>query len=525
MGIQYFQKARESLLEGVNKVADIVKITLGPKGRNVILDQKYLSPLITNDGVTIAKEVNIDDKYQDMGAKLIKEVCIKTNELAGDGTTTAIVLSQKMFQEGLKHFVSGANPILLSNGIKKATTICKKYLQKISKEITSNTELEQVAMISAGNEEIGKIVADAVNKIGKDGVITIEEGNSIATELKITEGLQFDRGYMSPYLSTDEQKMEAVYENPKICIINYKPTLNELLPLFEQIANSGNKLLLIVEDMDNDVLSTIVVNKMRGLLNCVVVKAPAYADKRTALLEDIACLTNTVVIDNKIENTLKNIDIDTLGVAKKIIVNKDSTTIISINKSQQLQNRINSIKEQINVCTNDYDKENLKNRLAKLIGGVGVLYVGAETEVEMHEKKLRIEDALNATLSSLENGIVAGGGTALIRCSKELQKYIKKFEGDEKLGAQTLLNSLQSPLRQISINAGVDDGVIYNKVVNNKNTNYGYDALHNKFGDMYKMGIVDPTKVTLSALTCASSIVATMLTTEGIIIQEDTKQQ
>ena len=523
MGIQYSQQARESLLEGINHVANVVKITLGPKGRNVILDQKYLSPLITNDGVTIAKEVNLKDKYQDIGAKLIKEVCIKTNELAGDGTTTAIVLSQKMFQEGLKNFVAGANPILLSNGIKKATKICQDYLKKISKKITSNLELQQVAMISAGNKEIGELVANAVSQVGRDGIITIEESNNINTEFKITEGLQFDRGYMSPYFSTDEQKMETTFDNPKICIVNYKPTLNELLPLFEQIADTGNKLLLIVEDIDNETLSTIVVNKMRGLLNCVVVKAPGYADKRLALLEDIASLTNTKVINNQIENSLKNIDINFLGSAKKIIVNKDTTTIISNNNSQHIDDRIAAIKEQINICTNDYDKEQLKNRLAKLTGGVAVLYVGAETEVEMREKKLHIEDALNATMSSLENGIVAGGGTALLRCAKELQKHIKKMQGDEKIGAQTLLNTLQAPIRQIAINAGVDAGVVYNKVFNNTNTNYGYDALNNVYGDMFKMGIIDPTKVTLSALACASSIVSTMLTTEGIIAQEEQK--
>lgn len=518
--IIYSQEARNAIEKGVNAVANIVKITLGPKGRNVLLDQKYLAPLITNDGVTIAKEVHLSDPFENMGAELIKEVCIKTNDVAGDGTTTAIVLSQSLISEGLKNFTAGANPILLNNGIRKACDKCAQLLKSRTKHIEKDDELQQIATISAGSDEIGKIIADAIKKVGKDGVITIEESSSSQTELKTVEGMQFDRGFLSPYMSTDLEKMEVVYDNAKILITEDKPTLTELLPILEQIAQNGQRLLIICEDLDNETLSTLVINKMRGAFACTVVKAPAYGDKKTAILQDIACLCNTKVYSKQRGDDIRIITLNDLGNMSKIKVTKDDTTLIGKNNSTLLQERISFLKEEIQKCNSDIDKDFLKKRLAKLCGGIAVLYVGAQTEVEMKEKKLRIEDALNATTSAIQEGIIAGGGIALLKTQNDLNKLIKNLKGDEKTGAQVVLKATQSPIREILKNAGLDDGIIVEKILKNNNINYGYDALNNRFGDMLVNGIIDPTKVTITALHTACSVATTLLTTEGMIISK-----
>lgn len=518
--IIYSQEARNAIEKGVNAVADIVKITLGPKGRNVLLDQKYLAPLITNDGVTIAKEVHLSDPFENMGAELIKEVCIKTNDVAGDGTTTAIVFSQALIGEGLKNFTAGANPILLNNGIRKACEKCVQLLKNRSKHIENDNELKQIATISAGSEEIGEIIANALKKVGKDGVITIEESSSLKTELKVVEGMQFDRGFLSPYMSTDLEKMEVVYDNAKILITEDKPTIAELLPILEQIAQNGQRLLIICEDLDNETLSALVINKMRGAFSCAVVKAPAYGDKKTALLQDMACLCNTKVCCKQRGDDIRTLTLNDLGSMAKVKVTKDDTTLIGQKTSPLLQERIAFLKDEIQKCTSDIDKDSLKKRLAKLCGGIAVLYVGAQTEVEMKEKKLRIEDALNATTSAIQEGVISGGGVALLKTQKELDKLIKILKGDEKTGAQVVLKATQAPIRQILKNAGLDDGIIVEKILKNSNINYGYDALHNKFGDMLINGIIDPTKVTTTALSTACSVATTLLTTEGMIISK-----
>ncbi len=511
------EKTQTSIQKGVNAVADIVKITLGPKGKNVLLDQKYLPPLITNDGVTIAREVKLNDPFENMGAEIIKEVCIKTNEEAGDGTTTAIVLSQSLLNEAYKNLAAGCNAIYLNNGIKKACNECIKILKQNSSKISSDIELEQIASVSAGRAELGKIIAEAVKKVGKEGVITIEENSTSSTEIKVQEGMQIDRGYMSPYMSTDLEKMEVIYENALVLIVDDKPTFTELLPILEQIAGSGQKLLLIADDLDTETLSALVINKMRGNFACATVKSPAYGEKKQAILGDIASLCGTKVYSSQKGDDIKQIVLEDLGKVKKAKITKDETTLIGTGTSFLITKRIEKLKEELASCQNEYDKDFLKNRLAKLSGGVAVIYVGAQTEIELKEKKLRMEDALNATMSALQEGVVTGGGTALLKCQKPLKKLINSLKGEEKLGAEILYKTLEAPLRQIVKNCGLDDGIILEKVKNSKKQNFGFDAMQNKFCNMIECGIIDPAKVTIAALNSACSVVSTLITSEGMI--------
>ena len=521
--IKSSKEARKHILDGVNKIANVVKVTLGPKGRNILLDQKYLPPLITNDGVTIAREIHLDNPYENMGAELIKEACTKTNTLAGDGTTTAIVLSQALLNVGMETLDQGYNPIMLKSGINKACKKCCETLSSMSKSIDDIAKLRQVATISSGSEEIGNIISEAIARVGRDGVVTIEESNNLNTTLKTVEGLQFDRGYLSPYMSTDMERMETVYTDARVLVTDKNPSINELLPILEQCTNTGTRLLIICEDLDNETLSTLVVNKMRGAIACTVVRAPAYGEKKQAIMQDIACLCDTRVFSNSTNDDLRNITLEDLGVAKKITITKDSTTIIA-KPNNLLNDRISYLRNLLNDTTSEFDKDFIKDRLARLSGGVGVIEVGADSEVEMKERKLRIEDALNASFAAYKYGILAGGGTALIRCIKPLNKYIKTLEGEEKLGAELVLKILDAPLKQITTNAGVNSETVLTKVKNNTNIYYGYDALNNKYCDMITTGIIDPTLVTLSALKSACSVVSTLLTTEGIVVQNEDKK-
>ena len=526
--IKYGEDARKALEKGVNVLADTVKITLGPKGRNVVLDKKYGTPLITNDGVTIAKEIDLKDPFENMGAQLIKEVSVKTNDVAGDGTTTACVLAQAIIREGLKNFTAGANPIILKKGIQKAIETATAELKKISKEVSTSKEIAQVASISAGDEEIGTLIAKAMEKVGADGVISVEEAKTMKTELSVVEGMQFDRGYLSPYMSTNMEKMVAELENPYILITDKKiSTIQDILPLLEQIVKVGGKLLIIADDIEGEALATLVLNKLRGTFICVAVKAPAFGDKRKALLEDIAIVTGGKVISEELGLDLKQTDLSMLGRARFVKVDKDNTTIVDgAGEKSDISDRVKSIRAQLETVTSDYDKEKLEERLAKLAGGVAVIKVGAATEVEMQEKKLRIEDALAATKAASQEGVVPGGGVALLKTSAKLNALVAKLSGDEKTGASIVLRAIEEPIRQIAKNSGVDGGVVVNKIYEHiDDANYGFDALNNKYVDMVENGIIDPTKVTRSALENAGSVASVLLTTECLVadIEEENK--
>ena len=516
----YGEEARKSLEKGVNAVADAVKITLGPKGRNVVLDKKYGSPLITNDGVTIAKEVELPDAFENMGAQLIKEVSIKTNDVAGDGTTTACVLAQALVREGLKNVAAGANPIILKSGISKAAAAVVDELKLISKPIDSNDSIAQVASISAGNTQVGDLIAEAMNKVGKDGVISVDESKSIDTNLTIVDGMQFDRGYASAYMVTNTDKMEAVLDDTYILITDKKiSSSKEIMPILEMVVQNGLKLLIICEDIEGDALTAIVLNKLKGILNCVAVKAPGFGDRRKAILEDIAILTGGTVISSELGYEIKDATLAQLGRAKLVKVDKDNTTIVDgAGDPSVIRARVDSIKAQMAETTSEYDKEKLQERIAKLAGGVAVIHVGAATEIEMKEKKLRIEDALAATRAAVEEGIIPGGGIALLNIIPKIKPLVDSLEGDEKTGAMSMLKALEAPIKQICQNAGLDGGVVINNVLSaKKGDSYGYDALKDSYCDMVKAGILDPTKVTRSAVQNAASVVSTLLTTEVLV--------
>ena len=516
---KYGEEARRSLEKGVDTLADAVKITLGPKGRNVVLDKKFGAPLITNDGVTIAKEIELEDAFENMGAQLVKEVSVKTNDVAGDGTTTDALLAQTIIREGMKNIAAGANPMVLKKGIAKATEYTVEELKKISKPIESKTAIAQVASVSAGDEEIGTLLSDAFEKVGKDGVITIDESKTMKTELSVVEGMQFDRGYASPYMMTNPDKMDAVLEDPLILITDKKISVfQDLLPVLEQVVKSGRGLFIIAEEVEGEALTALVLNKLKGAIKCVAVKAPGYGDRRKAMLEDIAILTGATVISSDLGYEIKDATLDMLGSAKMVQVDKDNTTIVDgAGDPALIKQRVAAIQHQIAESTSDYDKEKLQERLAKLSGGVAVVRVGAATEVEMKERKLRIEDALAATRAAVEEGIVPGGGIALLSVSDKVTAYANTFSGDEKTGALIIAKALTAPIKQIAENAGVDGGVIVDNVLRAKKANFGYDALKNEFCDMVEKGILDPTKVTRSALQNAASVSSTLLTTEVIV--------
>ena len=516
--IRFAQDTRKALETGVNKLADTVKVTLGPKGRNVILDKTFGVPLITNDGVTIAKEIELEDRFENMGAQLVKQVATKTNDVAGDGTTTATVLAQAIIREGLKNVTAGANPIILRKGIQKAVESAVEELKKQSRTIETQEEIAQVGSVSSGDNEIGKLIAQAMEVVGKEGVITVEESKTMNTELETVEGMQFDRGFVSAYMVTDVDKMEAVLNDPYILITDKKiSNIQELLPILNKIVEQGKKLLIIAEDVEGEALSTLVLNKLRGVCEIVAVKAPGFGDRRKEMLQDIAILTGGVVISEEVGYDLKECDLDMLGRASSIKVVKDSTTIVGgFGEKEEIQNRVNQIKHLIEETSSDFDKEKLLERLAKLAGGVAVVKVGAATEVEMKEKKLRIEDALNATRAAVEEGIVAGGGTALVSTIPVLDKLVETLEGEEQLGAKIVRKALEEPLRQIAINAGLEGAVIVQNVIE-QDPEVGFDALNEKYVNMIEAGIVDPTKVTRSALQNAASIAGVFLTTEAAV--------
>ncbi|MBQ7602765.1 MAG: chaperonin GroEL [Clostridia bacterium] len=518
-------EARACLERGVNVLADAVKVTLGPKGRNVVLDRQYQTPLITNDGVTIAKEIELNDPYENMGAQIVKEVSIKTNDVAGDGTTTAAVLAQAITNEGIKALNNGANPVILKKGIKKAVEVVVKYLKSVSQPIQDENSIRQVASISAGDEDVGKLISLAMQKVGKDGVITVEESKTMETSLDVVEGMQFDRGYASSYMATNNEKMEAVLDDALILMTDKKITnTQEILQLLEQVVKSGRKLLIIADDIEGEALATLIINKLRGTFTCVAVKAPGFGDRRKAMLEDIAILTGGRVISEELGRKLDSATLEDLGSAHQVVVTKDNTTIVGGNgDASVLGERIKAIKQQIAECKSDYDKEKLQERLAKLSGGVAVIKVGSATEVEMKEKKLRIDDALAATRAAVEEGIVAGGGVALLRAVPEVQKLVSTLSGDEQIGARIIESCLYSPIRQIANNAGVDSSAVINNVLGNKDYMVGYDALTNEYVNMVQSGIIDPTKVTRSALQNAASVSSTLLTTECIITGEPSK--
>ncbi len=517
--IKFGEDARKKLEEGVNKLANTVKVTLGPKGRNVILDKKFGSPLITNDGVTIAREIEFEDAYENMGAQLVKEVATKTNDVAGDGTTTATILAQAIIREGLRNVAAGANPMILKKGIEKAVELAVEEIKGNSKIIENKEAIAQVASISASDENIGNLIADAMDKVGKDGVITVEEGKTMGTHLEVVEGMQFDRGYLSPYMVTDTDKMEAVLSNPYILITDKKiSNIQEILPILEKIVQQGKKLLIIAEDIDGEALATLVVNKLRGTFEAVAVKAPGFGDRRKAMLADIAVLTGGTVISEEVGLDMKEATLDMLGTANTIKVSKENTTIVDgAGEEKEIKDRINQIKAQIEESTSDFDIEKLQERLAKLSGGVAVIQVGAATESEMKERKLRIEDALNATRAAVEEGIVPGGGTALINIIPTIEKLIEGLEGDEKTGATIIKRALEEPVRQIVENAGLEGSVVVEKLKASE-PGMGFDALKGEYVDMLKAGIVDPTKVTRSALQNAASISALFLTTEAAVV-------
>ena len=523
--IKYGAEARAALEAGVNQLADTVRVTLGPKGRNVVLDKSFGAPLITNDGVTIAKEIELEDAFEKMGAQLVKEVATKTNDVAGDGTTTATVLAQAMVNAGMKNLAAGANPIILRKGMKKATACAVETIGKMSQKVNGKEHIARVAAISAGDEAVGQLVADAMEKVSNNGVITIEESKTMQTELDLVEGMQFDRGYISAYMATDMDKMEAVLDNPYILITDKKiSNIQEILPLLEQIVQSGAKLLIIAEDVEGEALTTLIVNKLRGTFNVVAVKAPGYGDRRKAMLEDIAILTGGTVISSELGYELKDTTMDMLGRAKSVKVQKENTVIVDGEGDKEaLQSRIAQIKKQIEETTSDFDREKLQERLAKLSGGVAVIRVGAATETEMKEAKLRLEDALAATRAAVEEGIICGGGSAYIHASKEVAKLAATLEGDEKTGAGIVLKALEAPLYHIAANAGLEGSVIINKVRESE-VGVGFDALKEEYVDMVSAGILDPAKVTRSALQNATSVASTLLTTESVVanIKEET---
>ena len=516
--IKFGEDARKSLLEGVNKLADTVKVTLGPKGRNVVLDKSFGAPLITNDGVTIAKEIELEDKFENMGARLVKEVSTKTNDVAGDGTTTATVLAQSMIKEGVKNVAAGADPMAIKRGIDKAVDASVEGLKEISSTVNGKEDIARVASISANSEEIGNLIADAMEKVSKDGVITIEESKTSNTELNVVEGMQFDKGYVSPYMVTDTEKMEAILDNPYILLTDKKiSNIQEILPLLESLMQESGKLVIVCDDIEAEALSTLILNKLRGVLNVVAVKAPGFGDKRKAMLEDIAILTGAEVITSDLGLELKDTTIDQLGRAKQVKVQKENTIIVDgAGDKEKIAARVKQIKSQIEETKSEYDKEGLQERLAKIAGGVAVIGVGAATEVEMKDKKLRIEDALSATKAAVEEGIVAGGGTALINVIPKVEKLTKDLTNGEKLGAEIVLKSLEEPLKQIARNAGLEPAVIADKV-KKSDPGIGFDARNEEYVDMKKVGIVDPTKVTRCALQNAASIASMVLTTESLV--------
>ncbi|QUH27586.1 chaperonin GroEL [Vallitalea guaymasensis] len=522
--IKFGANARTALEAGVNQLADTVKVTLGPKGRNVVLDKKFGTPLITNDGVTIAKEIELEDAFENMGAQLVKEVATKTNDVAGDGTTTATVLAQSMIQEGIKNIAAGANPIILRRGMKEATKKTVEAIQEMSSALTGKDQIAKVAAISAGDEEVGQLIADAMEKVSNDGVITIEESKTMETELELVEGMQFDRGYLSPYMATDMDKMVADLDNPYILITDKKiSNIQEILPILEQIIQSGSKLLIIAEDVEGEALATLVLNRLRGTFSVVAVKAPGFGDRRKAMLQDIAILTGGTVISEEVGLDLKETTIEMLGKAKSVKVQKENTIIVDgAGSKEDIDARVSQIRAQIEETTSEFDKEKLQERLAKMAGGVAVIKVGAATETEMQEKKLRMEDALAATRAAVEEGIVSGGGTSYIHASKEVAKLLDNAEGDEKTGIKIILKALESPLRQIVTNAGLEGSVVVNKLKEADN-NIGFNALTEEYVDMVATGIIDPTKVTRSALQNATSVASTLLTTESVVadIKED----
>lgn len=523
--IVYGEEARKSLLKGVNKLADTVKVTLGPKGRNVVLDKSFGSPLITNDGVTIAKEIELEDKFENMGARLVKEVSTKTNDVAGDGTTTATVLAQAMVKEGVKNVAAGADPMSVKRGMDKATDVAVKALKEISSAVNGKEDIARVASISANNTEIGNLIADAMDKVSKDGVITIEESKTSQTELNVVEGMQFDKGYVSPYMVTDTEKMEAILDNPYILITDKKiSNIQEILPLLENLMQQSGKLLIICDDVEQEALSTLVLNKLRGVLNVVAVKAPGFGDKRKAMLQDIAVLTGGEVITSELGLELKDTTLEQLGRAKQVKVQKENTIIVDgSGDKDKIKERVNQIRNQITETKSEFDKENLQERLAKIAGGVAVIGVGAATEIEMKDKKLRIEDALSATKAAVEEGIVAGGGTALINVIPKVQKFVDTLEEGEKLGASIVLKALEEPLSQIVRNAGLEPAVVVENV-KKADAGFGFDASKEQYVDMKKSGIVDPTKVTRSALQNATSIASMVITTESLVADAPEKE-
>ena len=522
--IKYGIEARKALEEGVNKLANTVRVTIGPKGRNVVLDKSYGAPLITNDGVTIAKDIELEDAFENMGAQLVKEVATKTNDVAGDGTTTATVLAQAMVNAGMKNLAAGANPIILRKGMKKATDCAVEAIAHMSEKVTGKDQIAKVASISAGDEEVGQMVADAMEKVSNDGVITIEESKTMKTELDLVEGMQFDRGYISAYMATDMDKMEAVLDNPYILITDKKiSNIQEILPVLEQIVQSGSKLLIIAEDVEGEALTTLIVNKLRGTFNVVAVKAPGYGDRRKEMLKDIAILTGGQVISEELGLELKDTTMDMLGRAKSVKVQKENTVIVDGEGAKEdIDARVAQIKAQLEETTSEFDKEKLQERLAKLAGGVAVIRVGAATETEMKEAKLRMEDALNATRAAVEEGVVSGGGSAYIHASKKVAELVKTLSGDEKIGAQIILKALEAPLFHIAYNAGLEGAVIINKVRESE-VGTGFDAYKEEYVNMIDAGILDPAKVTRSALQNATSVASTLLTTESVVanIKED----
>ncbi len=517
--ICYGEEARHALERGVNQLADTVKITMGPKGRNVVLDKKFGAPLITNDGVTIAKEIELEDPFENMGAQLVKEVATKTNDVAGDGTTTATLLAQAIIREGLKNLAAGANPMVMKKGIAKATAAAVEAIKGNSKKVSGTDDIARVGAVSSSDETIGKLIAEAMEKVSADGVITVEESKTAETYSDVVEGMQFDRGYITPYMVTDTEKMEAVLDDAIILITDKKiSNIQELLPILEQVVQSGKKLLVIAEDVEGEALSTLIVNKLRGTLNVVCVKAPGFGDRRKEMLEDIAVLTGGTVITSDMGYELKEATMDMLGRARQVKISKENTIIVDgAGSADAIKARVNQIRSQIDTTTSDYDREKLQERLAKMAGGVAIIHVGAATEVEMKEKKLRIEDALNATRAAVEEGIVAGGGTAYVNAVAAVDALVSSVEGDEKTGVQIVSRALTEPMRQIATNAGIDGSIVLEKVKNSGQVGYGFDAYHETYVDMLSAGIVDPTKVTRSALENAASIASVLLTTESLV--------
>ena len=520
--IVYGEEARKSLQKGIDQLANTVKVTLGPKGRNVVLGKKYGAPLITNDGVTIAKDVELEDAFENMGAQLVREVAAKTNDVAGDGTTTATLLAQSIVREGLKNVTAGANPMVMRKGIEKAVSAAVEAIKANSQTVNGSDDIARVGTVSSGDEAVGKLIAEAMEKVGTDGVITIEESKTAETGLEVVEGMQFDRGYISPYMVTDTDKMEAVLDDPYILITDKKiSSIQEILPVLEKVVKTGRKMIIIAEDVEGDALATLLVNRLRGNFNCVCVKAPGFGDRRKEMLRDIAILTGGTVISSELNMELTETDIADLGTARQVKVTKDTTTIVDGNgEASAIQDRTNEIRAAIGVTTSDYDREKLQERLAKLSGGVAVIRVGAQTEVAMKEQKLRVEDALNATRAAVEEGIVAGGGTAYVNAIPAVEKLVAELTGDEKTGAQIIAKVLQAPVRQIAENAGVDGSVVFEKIQSSGKVGYGYNAYTEEFVDMIPAGIVDPTKVTRSALENAASIGACVLTTESLVVDK-----